>query len=287
MADFFGFETRSLTNSFFRVDILSKAGPRIVRLVPNDCKNNLMAELPDLKMPSPYGDCLPLGGHRLWSGPERFDVTYAPDHLQADLEEIENGFIIRHEDYYPAASYLRQLELTIDPAAPRLKLMHLIKNLGDKPMKSIPWAITQFKLGSRVLIPFSKEPADPDGLLANRNLVMWPYTRLAEKRLHLSDTHILVDGTPDEHPLKVGTYCPLGWEAIEFPEEGYVLTKHVPVLPAEAHGDMTSNFHCYVKDTFIELETLGRSTVLQPGESVSHNETWELTKGSFASLGML
>ena len=286
MVDYYGFETRSLANPFFHIDFLSKGGPRIVRLVPDNSETNLMAELPDMTFDSPHGAFYPLGGHRLWCGPEWKAITYAPDHLSLDLEEIENGVILRHEDHYPEASYLRQLEITIDPSAPRMKLMHIIKNLGKQPMRSIPWAITQFKMDSRVLIPFSKEPADPDGLLANHNLVMWPYTRLNDKRLHLSDSRMLIDGTTDETPLKVGTYCPLGWEAIEF-SEGYVLTKHVSVLPSEEYGDMTTNSHCYVRDQFIELETLGRSTVLQPGESVSHMEMWELEHGTFASLGML
>jgi hypothetical protein len=286
MSDFFGYETRSLINPFFRIDVLSHAGPRIVRLVPANSEINLLAELPDVKWPTSHGDYYPLGGHRLWVGPERKDVTYTPDHQSAELDEIENGLRIRHEDHYPDVSYQRQIEITLDPAAPRMKLTHLIKNLGDAPMQALPWAITQFKMGGRALLPLAKEPADPAQLLPNRNLVLWPYSRLTDKRFHFSPSNILIDAAVDDTPLKVGVYSPLGWAAIEF-AEGWVLVKHVSVLPPEVHSDMTSNLQCYVFNAFIELETLGRFTMLAPGEELTHVEEWELKKGSLASLGLI
>ncbi len=39
---------------------------------------------------------------------------------------------------------------------------------------------------------------------------------------------------------------------------------------------MGCSSECYCNDQFLELETLGPKTKLNPGESVSHVEIWEL-----------
>jgi hypothetical protein len=285
MTDFYGYKTQSLANPFFRIDVLKNAGPRIVRLVPANTELNLLAEVPNVKWPTSHGDFYPLGGHRLWLGPERREVTYTPDHLNAETKEIENGLSISHEDHYLDIAYRRQIDLTLDPAAPQLKLVHKIKNLGSEPIPALPWAITQFKLGGRAIIPLAKEPADPGMLLPNRNLVLWPYSRLDDKRFHFSAASIMIDAQVDDTALKVGAYSPLGWAAIEF-AEGWTLIKKVSVLPPEDHADMSSNIQCYVFDAFIELETLGRFTLLKPGEEITHVEEWEFKKGTLASLGL-
>jgi hypothetical protein len=39
----------------------------------------------------------------------------------------------------------------------------------------------------------------------------------------------------------------------------------------------------YVKDSCLELETLGPLTHLEPGESLTHQETWEVSLGDYAA----
>ncbi len=138
-------------------------------------------------------------------------------------------------------------------------------------------------MGGKVHLPLAKVPADAHSLLANRNLVLWPYSRLEDKRFNLDNTCIEIDATPDEVALKVGVYAPEGWAAIEF-AEGWVLTKRFKVFPPEQYADFNTNLQCYVKDTFVELETLGRLTTLQPQAEITHVEEWELQHGSLADL---
>jgi len=77
--DFHGLPTQSLENSHLRVDFLSQAGPRIVRLALPAHPENLLAELPHRRHPTPYGEFRILGGHRLWHSPEDILRTYIPD----------------------------------------------------------------------------------------------------------------------------------------------------------------------------------------------------------------
>ena len=285
MADYFGYFTRSVSNPYFRIDMLENAGPRIVRLVPAGTQLNLLAEIPDDHWPSPKGEFYPLGGHRLWAGPESPELTYTPDHLDAVLEEVPNGFRVRHEDHFNGYHYQRQIEVSLDQNAPKAKLIHELKNLGAEPLRVLPWAVTQFRMGGKVHLPLSKTPADAHSLLPNRNVVLWPYTDLHESRLHLNNESIEIDAIPRKDPLKVGIFSAEGWAAIEFVEGWVVIKRFAPSRPDE-YADLNTNLQCYVRDIFIELETLGMLSTLQPGHTVTHVEEWEVQKGSLASLGL-
>ena len=285
MTDFFGYSTRSVSSPHFRIDMLENAGPRIVRLVPAGTQVNLLAEIPNVHWPSPGGEFYPLGGHRLWAGPESPELTYMPDHLNAILEEVPNGYCVRHEDHFNGYHYQRQIEVSLDQSAPKATLIHELKNLGTAPLRVLPWAVTQFRMGGKAHLPLNKAPADAHALLPNRNVVLWPYTDLHESRLHLNNESIEIDAIPREDPLKVGVFNAEGWAAIEFEEGWVVIKRFAPSLPEE-YADFNTNLQCYVRDVFIELETLGKLSTLQPGQTVTHVEKWEVQKGSLASLGL-
>ena len=84
--DFFGYPTRTLANEHIRLDYLTTAGPRIVRLSLAGSDDNLLAEVADIKIPTPYGDFYIFGGHRLWHSPEAFPRSYLPDNDAPAIE---------------------------------------------------------------------------------------------------------------------------------------------------------------------------------------------------------
>ncbi len=77
--DFHGMAARSLENEYLRLDYLVEAGPRLVRLFLAGSPVNLLADVFDFKVPTPYGEYSFLGGHRLWQAPESLTQTYTPD----------------------------------------------------------------------------------------------------------------------------------------------------------------------------------------------------------------
>jgi hypothetical protein len=59
-----------------------------------------------------------------------------------------------------------------------------------------------------------------------------------------------------------------------------------------AHPDLNTNTQLYCNSRYIELETLAPLTVLEPGQSSVHVETWEIYRDvdvpqSIAGLGEL
>ncbi|MEA5077440.1 MAG: hypothetical protein VB013_02605 [Anaerolineaceae bacterium] len=286
MSDYHGYATKSFTTPFFTLEVTTEVGPRFVRLIPAGTTLNLFAELPTFHWTTEAGDLYPLGGHRLWVSPERPAITYLPDMKGCKLAEKESGFVLSREDDFQDTHYSRTIEVTFDAHSPRMTVKHTLLNRAQAPLLAGPWGITMFRLGSRVFLPFSDQPADPFTLLGNRNLALWPYTRLDDPRLKVTDKGVSIVGLAQQDACKVGIYSPLGWAAIEFPE-GYTLVKRVAALPAENYPDFNTNWQCYVRDMFIELETLGKLGQVQPGESVSITEEWELLKGSLQENGLV
>jgi hypothetical protein len=285
MSNFHGFPILTLNNPHFSLDVMISGGPRLVRLMPAGSTLNLFAEVPGVHWWSPAGECYPLGGHRLWVAPEIPAVTYLPDHLSLITERTPDGVVLSHEDDY-GVHYRRAMQVSLATDAPKMTVTHTVQNLGSKPFTAAPWAISQFRLGGRVILPMSEGLINDSEFTPNRGLALWPYTDLRDERLSIGNRAVLVKGIPHDEALKVGTYSTRGWGAIEF-AESWVIIKRFKTSPASAYTDICANVQCYVRDQFIELETLGELTQLQPGQSVQHVEEWELLPGSLASLGLI
>jgi hypothetical protein len=103
---------------------------------------------------------------------------------------------------------------------------------------------------------------------------LWPYSRLNDERLELDDDLVLVHGRSAARALKIGMYNPYGW--IAYLLDGTLFVKRFAVDTVRAYPDMGSNVEVYVKDSCVELETLGVLTRLEPQETVCYEETWEI-----------
>jgi hypothetical protein len=157
----------------------------------------------------------------------------------------------------------------------RVELTHRVTWHGNKTISMAPWAITQIRLGSLAILPQS----DSDGLAPNRNLVLWPYSQVNDERLELHDDLILIHGRGRERAFKVGNGNSLGWIACALGDA--LLVKRFTVNNPQQYPDMGCNVEAYVKDSCIELETLGPLTTLMPKESVTHKEIWEVAVGEY------
>jgi hypothetical protein len=269
--DFHGLPTGSLQNDLVRIDYLAEAGPRLVRLFLAGSEVNLMAEVPDLSLETPFGDFSLYGGHRLWHAPEAFPRTYLPDNDGLTVDEFEGGVRLRQPTERPT-SIQKSIELRLDPDRPALVVQHSLHNVGLWPVELAPWALTQVALGGVAVLP--QQAPVPSTYLPTRQLTLWSYTQLRDKRLRLDDDLVLVDGQVGEQPCKVGYFNHAGWM-------GYLLgdiffVKRFTPQPDLPHSDMGCNCEVYVWNRFLEVETLGPLTVLEPGAAVVHVETWEL-----------
>ena len=190
---FHGLRTRSLTNGRLNLEYLEEAGPRIVHLSLAGTDDNLMAEVPDIAIPTPFGTYRLYGGHRLWHSPEGMPRSYVPDNEGCTAESIPDGVVLSGP-VEAATGIKKSIQVQLAPDRAAVTLTHRLENRGAWPVELAPWAITQLRLGGVAILPQVQDKLDGPGLLANRNLVLWPYTRLADPRLGLNDDLVLLHG---------------------------------------------------------------------------------------------
>jgi hypothetical protein len=271
MGDFQGETTQVLKNEFLQLEYLINA-PRIVRFAPAG-KANLFAELERTPASTPYGDFYFRGGHRLWHSPEAMPRTYIPDNEGAVIGEIPNGVRID----MPAEAWThiaKTIEIRLNPDQPQVILLHELRNEGAWAVEFAPWALTMFRLGGVGIFPQPAGNVDAAGLLANRQLTLWPYAQLDDPRVSLRDDFVLVHADPKLPPFKFGYFNPHGWMGYWL--DGIFFVKRFDVSTGPTYPDGGCNAESYFNDQFIELETLGPLMKLEPGGSVFHTETWEV-----------
>ncbi len=271
--DYYGLPTTIITNQHLTLEFLSQAGPRLVRLFLGESRLNLLKEQPGLALTTPYGDYHFIGGHRLWHAPEAMPRSYIPDDAGLKVEQIQQGVRVSGPVEGPT-SIQKSIEICLHPNRPGLTLTHILQNQGIWPVELAPWAITQFPTGGLAVLPQTTTPLDADGLLPNRQLVLWPYTSWEDDRLEPHDDYIFIRAVPKSPPVKLGYANMAGW--IGYLNQEVFFYKKATYAQGCTYPDFGSSAECYCNDAFIELETLGPLTRLQPGQSVEHVETWEL-----------
>lgn len=172
----------------------------------------------------------------------------------------------------PGTHYRKSIAITLDDEKPLLQVIHTIQNNSLVKVELAPWAITLLPLGGVAVLPTS---APYQGEYApNRQISLWHYTRWEDDRLTIKNDHLLVQGESRNHPFKIGYFNHVGWAA--YWDKGVLLIKRFNPEFTKIHTDQNSNFECFCYNKFIELESLGPLTALEPGESITHIETWSV-----------
>jgi hypothetical protein len=231
-----------------------------------------MADVADVSIDTPYGAYRYLGGHRLWHAPESMPRSYIPDDGGLVVSGLSDGVVLEGRTE-PGSGIRKRIEIRLDPDEPRLRLSHVLSNAGVWEVELAPWAITMFRLGGLAILPIREEQVDPDSLLPDRHISLWPYSRTNDPRLKLQDDFLTVQPKPDLPPLKIGTFNPRGW--IAYWLDHVLFRKMYAVQPGLHYPDYGCNAEIYCDSQFIELESLGPLRRLEVGESVAHEETWE------------
>lgn len=263
---------RILKNDSLQIEYLDTS-LRITGFIPAG-KPNMLAVLSDQAgVSTPYGRFHFRGGHRLWHSPEAMPRTYMPDDEGATISEVPNGVRIEMPAE-PWTHIAKSLEIQLNPDQPQVILRHELRNDGPWSVEFAPWALTMSRLGGVAIFPQAQGNADEAGLLANRHLSIWPYTRISDPRLTLRDDFILVHATPSLPPLKIGYFNPHGWMAYWL--DGVLFVKRYDAHSGLRYPDHGCNSETYCNDEFIELESLGPLNWVAPGQTLFHTEIWEI-----------
>jgi hypothetical protein len=68
------------------------------------------------------------------------------------------------------------------------------------------------------------------------------------------------------------------------PTPGEAFLKQYQADPTKTYPDFGCSFETFTNADFLEVETLGPMTKLEPGKGVSHVENWSLHKAAIAAF---
>jgi len=258
-----------LTNGRIEAIATGDIGPRIIRLAFVNGENVFGALEEQLGL-SGGNEWRLYGGHRLWHAPEAMPRSYYPDNEPVHVQ-MEGDTLVLTPPLEKTTGI--QKILTISLVSEHFEVTHTLRNEGMWTIQIAPWALSVMAPNGVAIVPQPQAP-DPKALLPNRTLMLWPYTNMADPRWHWGNLLVTLRQDPQAGPTKFGLSVTDGWCA--YWNRGLLFVKRFDYRPGVAYPDNGCTVECYTNERFLELETLGPLTWLEPGASISHIERWYL-----------
>ncbi len=266
------------------VDIVATLdfGPRIIRygltgkanMFFEDINDELSASGEEFEVFGENGGWHIYGGHRLWHSPEAKPRSYYPDNNPVECEEFENGIILRPEPE-KFNNLQKEIRVIMEADSTKVRVIHRTTNIGAWDIEFAQWALTVMAPGGKEVLP---QPKRETGLLGNRILALWPYTNMNDGRVYWGDRFItLKQDSNAKQAFKLGINNEDGWAA--YFNSGCMFVKRYKHLLEGVYPDFGVSYETYTNHAMLEMETLGELILAEPGETVEHEEKWELFDG--------
>lgn len=267
-----------LSNGTVDVMVTTDLGPRVI-FYGFSGGTNILGELgPESVNKTEFGDWHPWGGHRLWAAPEALPRSYWPDNDPVKVETVGTGAVKLIPPFETGTNLQKEMTVALAPDGVQVTVTHRIVNKSIWPVELAPWALTIMNGGGTTIVP--QEPFAPHGevLLPARPLVLWNYTDLSDPRYTFGAKYIRLrtDASIQNKPQKIGVANKLGWAG--YLREDILFIKRFPYVDGAQYPDYGCNFETYTDGTFMEVESLGPLSKLEPGEDVAYVERWYLFK---------
>jgi hypothetical protein len=271
-----------LRNDHVELLITLDVGPRILgyRLAGG---SNVLKEYADQLGKSGEKDWQIRGGHRLWTSPEDLKRTYAPDNSPVAHQELPGGIIRLMPPPDHDNGIQKEIDVALAAEGSQVLLVHRITNVGDKPSTLAPWALTVLAPGGVEIIPLpAKKPhpgppsqaRSPLDYAPNQRVVLWPFFDFTDPRWRLGSRWIFLRHDAARGPTKIGLAHRLGW--VGHLNAGTLFVKRFDFQHGKQYPDGGCNFETFTNEDMIEMESLGPTAEVKPGDRVELVERWEL-----------
>jgi hypothetical protein len=266
-----------ISNGEVELIVTGDVGPRIIRFGYIGGQN-LFKEYPDQLGKSGEEKFQLRGGDRVWKAPEDPIATWAPDNVPVEIQVTSAGLIAR-EPIEPLTQLQKEIEVSLAPEGSSARVTHRITDHSVFPLEFAPWALTMMAPGGMAVTGFPPRGKHPINLEATNPLVMWAYTDLADPRWKFTKKYLTLRQDPNnKEAQKLGLFNPDTWAAYLLNGEAFV--KRGKADPSKTYPDFGCSFETFTNNEFLEIETLGPLTKLQPGQTVELIEDWALFRGA-------
>ncbi|WP_031497743.1 hypothetical protein [Bryobacter aggregatus] len=262
-----------ITNGEVELILTSDIGPRIIRYGFVGSQN-LFKEFADQMGKSGEDSWQIRGGHRLWIGPEDAKYTYGLDNAPVQVEVTEYG--VRATQPVEKETGLQKImEIHLAPTGSKVGVVHRVINRNLLPVEFAPWAPTVMAQGGIGITGYPPRGTHPEMLAPTNPLVMWGYTDFSDPRWIFTSKYLgLRQDSNATAPQKVGLFNPHTFGAYLLRNELFL--KQYRAEPDKTYPEFFCSFQAFTNADFLELETFGPMTKLQPGQGVELIENWSL-----------
>ncbi len=274
--DYRGGEALVLASKSLELEVTTAVGPRVVSLrsLASPKVGNIFLQFPPDEHRA--NGFYFRGGHRLWHSPEDIVRTYQPDDEPLAVKSLPKGVALA-QPTEPKTGIQKAIKIEL-LGEHTVKLSHALTNHGLWAVECAAWALTMFRPGGYGVLPLLPKGSHERGdLLPTYTIVPWSYTDLALPVWDLHRDYLGIDVTKAKEAQKLGISNYPGWSAYWL--NGVTFVKHAPVVKGAMYSDLGCAFETFTNGKMIELETLGPSVKLQPGESTTHVEHWTIFDG--------
>jgi len=255
--------------------VTTDVGPRVIRF-GFEGGQNVFKEFAEQMGKSDESTWQPRGGHRIWMAPEDGVLSYAldnsPVHAEVKGDGIELTGPIEKE-----TGLQKQMIVKLAASGTTVEVTNRLINKGAHAREMASWALTMMAPGGTGIMVFPPRGTHPKDLAPTNPLVMSAYTDFSDPRWHFTKKYLLLKMDPSKaSPQKAGTFN-------KNTAGAYLLGSDLFLKQTTAHDpakqpDMGCSYETFTNNQFLEMETLGEMTNLQPGASVQHIEHWSLHK---------
>ncbi len=262
-----------VSNGEVELIVTADVGPRVIRygFVGGQ---NLFKEYDEQLGKSGEEKFQARGGDRVWKAPEDPVATWAPDNVPVEIQVTPTGLIAR-EPVEPLTHLQKEIEVSMAPSGSGVTVSHRITNRTLFPLEFAPWALTQMAQGGVAVSGFPPRGHHPANLEATNPLVMWAYTDLADARWKFTRKYLTLRQDPNNNEAqKLGMFNSDTWAAYLLNGEAFI--KRTKPDPSKTYADFGCSFETFTNNEFLEVETLGPMTKVNPGKTVELVEHWGL-----------
>jgi hypothetical protein len=264
-----------VSNGEVELIVTGDVGPRIIRFAFIGGQN-LFKEYAEQMGKSGEEKFQLRGGDRVWKAPEDPIATWAPDNVPVEIQVTPTGLIAR-EPVEPLTKLQKEIEVSLAATGTSVRVMHRITNHSLFPLEFAPWALTMMAPGGMAVSGFPPRGRHPINLEATNPLVMWAYTDLSDPRWKFTKKYLTLRQDPNNQGAqKLGMFNTDTWAVYLLNGEAFV--KRGKADPTKPYPDFGCSFETFTNNEFLEIETLGPLTKLQPGQTVELVEDWSLSR---------
>ena len=264
-----------VTNGEIEAIVTADVGPRIIRFGFVGGQN-LFKEYPDQLGKSGEATFQLRGGSRVWKAPEDPVASWAPDNVPVNIKVTPAG-LIATAPVEPLTKLQKEIEISMEASGTKVTVSNRITNHGLFPLEFSPWVLTMMAQGGMMVSGFPPRGTHPQNLEVTNPLAMWAYTDLSDPRWKFTKKFLTLRQDPNNsNAQKIGMFNKDTWAAYLLNGEAFV--KRYTPDPSKTYPDFGCSFETFTNNEFLEIETLGPMTKVQPGQTVDQTEHWALYK---------